>query len=424
MRKSPWLLAGLAALAVAGGAGILIAQTPKPLGLPPSPLSAPPAKAAPELGVPATAEPTEKIAEISSDNAEVPVPDPPDGTLLMDLEDDFTPDFATAVINVMTPVTVTDENGNFVSGLEPYEFQLLDDGVPQVITQDLAVHPISLVVAIQSTATARQILPAVKQVAPLFDSLVIGETGEMAVIAYDHRIQKMTNFTSDPNQIRAAFDKIKPGSRDGHLDDAAMEGILMLRNRGSQRKKILLLIGETRDTGSRVTPRDVLTMAEFNDIEIYSVNMSHWLNQFANQAEPNRPNPVPVEGRMALPMGNLETPTTVRQTNMGNYTPIFNEIFQAVKGLFVPNPMEVYTTYTGGREHGFVSLSGLEDSITQIGEEIHGQYLLSFTPSNRKGGYHELEVRVLTSPNLRVRARRGYWIAGPDNSAPRPGAPR
>ena len=407
--------AGLAALAVAGGAGVLIAQTPgqKPLTLP-SPLSAPPTRSGTQLGVPAEDTPTETVAEITSSDADLPVPEPEDGTLLMDLEDNFSPDFSTGVVNVLIPVTVTDQNGNLVSGLEPYEFQLLDDGVPQRITEDMAVHPISLVVAIQSTATARQILPAVKQVAPLFDTLVIGETGEMAVIAYDHRIQKMTNFTSDPNQIRAAFDKLKPGSRDGHLDDAAMEGILMLRNRGSHRKKILLLIGETRDTGSRVTPRDVLTMAEFNDVEIYSVNMSHWLNQFTTQAEPNRPNPVPVEGRMALPMGNLETPTTVRQTNMGNYMPIFNEIFQAVKGIFVPNPMEVYTTYTGGREHGFVSLSGLEKSITQIGEEIHGQYLLSFSPSNRRTGYHEVEVRVLTSPNLRVRARPGYWIAGPD----------
>src|ERR1700674_1881775 len=47
---------------------------------------------------------------------------------------------------VLAPVTVTDRNGEFVSGLMPSDFRLLDNGKPQKITEDAASHPISVVV--------------------------------------------------------------------------------------------------------------------------------------------------------------------------------------------------------------------------------------------------------------------------------------
>jgi hypothetical protein len=44
---------------------------------------------------------------------------------------------------------------------------------------------------------------------------------------------------------------------------------------------------------------------------------------------------------------------------------------------------------------------------------------LTFAPTSPEGGYHEIEVRVLTGPNLKVSARTGYWIAprGPSEPA-------
>ena len=117
----------------------------------------------------------------------------------------------------------------------------------------------------------------------------------------------------------------------------------------------------------------------------------------------------------------MRTGTTDAQTNMGNYTPIFKEIFTLVKGIFVPNSLEVYTKFTGGREQNFVSLAGLEEAVQQIGEEVHSQYLLTFAPTSAEGGYHEITVRVLTAPNLKVTARTGYWIAprGPGQAPPK-----
>ena len=51
---------------------------------------------------------------------------------------------------VTTPVTVTDRAGNIINGLGPKDFRLTDNGKLQKIDQDVAVYPISMVIAIRS----------------------------------------------------------------------------------------------------------------------------------------------------------------------------------------------------------------------------------------------------------------------------------
>ncbi|MEP7353527.1 MAG: VWA domain-containing protein [Acidobacteriota bacterium] len=320
--------------------------------------------------------------------------------------------FRQNVTFVSAPVAVLDSKGDFINGLTPIDFQLFDKGIPQEITLDVQAHPVSVVVAIQSTSTARQILPTIQKISGLLGDMVAGETGEVAIIGFTDRIMVHSGFTSDPKQIKEGLQKLKPGSTSSHLNDAAMEGVRMLKTRDKNRKRVLILVSETRDLGSAVKVRDVLTEAEFDNIVIYPVDMSHWLNQLTTQAAPNRPNPVPPEARGTLPMGTLQTGTTDAQMNMGNYTPAIREIFTAIKGIFIPNPLEVYSKFTGGREQNFAGYSGLEEAVLNIGRELHNQYILTYLPSNRKdGGYHEIEVRVPSIPNLKIRTRAGYWIA-------------
>ena len=347
--------------------------------------------------------------------AQAPAPPSPDSVKPEDLNVNIREQFNF----VLAPVSVVDAQHNFVNGLTVLDFQLYDNGVLQKITEDVSTRPISLVVVVQATSTARQILPTVQKSASLYGPLVAGENGEVAVIAFDHRIQTLTGFTSNQDEIKAAFDKIKPGSTNNHLNDALMEGVRMLKNRGKERKKIVLAISENRDQGSAVHVRDVLTEQEFADVVVYTVTMSHWINQLTAKAEPNRPNPIPPEARTPLPMGTIRTGTTDAQMNMGNYAPAIREIYTAIKGIFIPNALEVYTKETGGREHNFVSLGGLEEAVGQIGREIHSQYMLTYLPSNRnEGGYHEITVRVVR-PGVEVRTRGGYWIA-PNGPSPAP----
>jgi VWFA-related protein len=315
---------------------------------------------------------------------------------------------------VMAPVTVRDIKENIVNGLTPLDFELYDNGKRQKITEDAASHPVSMVVAVQSSANMDKVLPGIRKIGSMFSGLVLGENGEIAVLSFDHRVQTMTDFTSDPNSIVAAFKKLKVGSSPSHLNDAAMKGVDMLKKRDGARRRVLLLIGETRDNGSAMRVRDVLTEAEFRDIAVYAVEVSHMLTSLTSYPEPPRPSPIPPEAR-ALPAGVIGTQTTDAQgvvccsPSMGDWSPIFREIFTAVKAIFISNPQEVYTKFTGGREYSYKTQRGLEEAIANIGDEIHSQYLLTYLPDNpQDSGYHKIEVRILR-PGLKVSTRPGYW---------------
>jgi hypothetical protein len=128
-----------------------------------------------------------------------------------------------------------------------------------------------------------------------------------------------------------------------------------------------------------------------------------------------RPDPIP-PGARHVPAGGANTPTTNAQLTGSqgygmNFVPLFAEIFRDAKGIFVDNPVEVFTKYTGGREIGFLNQRSLENAVGEIGREIHNQYLISYTPDNKlEGGFHTIRVQVNGGP-YNVRTRPGYWLA-------------
>lgn len=315
-------------------------------------------------------------------------------------------------LNVLAPVTVLDKHGDFVPGLNVYDFRLFDNGKLQKISEDITNHPISMVVAIQANADVVQILPSIQRLAPVFESLVIGEEGEMAVVAFDHRIQTLAPFTNDAPVIDAAFKKLHPGSYTSALNDAAMQSINMLKSRDRSRRRILVLISENRDKGSSIKSREVMTAADFANVYIYAVDISQLLTALTGKAQPNRPSMYSLPpGATPLPLGQINTQTTESQMNMGNWIPALKDIFDAAKGIFVPDPLDIYTKYTGGRQFSFKSQKTLERDVAKLGDELHSQYLLAYSPNNQdEGGYHHIVVDI-DKPGLTVRTRDGYWIA-------------
>ncbi len=335
-----------------------------------------------------------------------------------------TPDqvFRATVNVVIAPVTVTDRDGNYVTGLEPHHFRLLDNGKPQDIKVDISFIPISLVVAVQANAAMEEMLPKVQKVGSVLQQLVVGEQGEVAVVAFDHRIQTLQDFTSDPDKIIQALSKLRPGSTSSRMIDAATHAIRMLSRRPSNRRRVLLLISETRDVGSEGRLRDAITDAQLHNVLIYTVNVPHVVTLFTSKPQPPRPDPFPPTAR-PLPPHVPPTPETVRGTigsegRSGNLIPLFVEIFRQAKAIFVSNPAEIFTKYTGGREYSFTTQRDLERVLGRIGEELHSQYIISYTPNNKmEGGFHEIEVQVLEGSTGRIRkdlkvlTRPGYWLA-------------
>ena len=321
------------------------------------------------------------------------------------------------VRRILVPVTVSTKSGKTVNNLQPSDFRVYDNGRPvESLSLDVAFHPVSIVVAVQANSDIEGILPKIQKTGSLLESIV-GESGEVALIAFDHRIRVLQEFTQDTGKITEAIKRIKPGSSSSMLNDTMLTAVQMLKNKPKDRRRIILAFTETRDKGSSARVREVLTETQFADVVIYTINISRALASWTKvtNTTPPRPPPIPAEaGHSGMVGGGATTPTTQMQNmGSGNALPGFVEIFKQVKGIFVDNPPELYTKWTGGREYSFASQSTLERAIAEMGEEIRSQYLLTYRAPD-DGGYHEIRVDVMgLGSDLQVRAKKGYYIGGP-----------
>ena len=312
---------------------------------------------------------------------------------------------------VIAPTTVVDRSGNYINGLTIDDFTLYDNGKRQKITADVAFEPLSLIVAVQCSSMLSDVLPKVQRIGTMLDDMVVGQSGEAAVMAFDHRVRVIQDFTTDAGKLQVAMKSINPGSSSSRMIDAVTDSVRMLAKRPDNRRRVLLLISEKRDKASEGRLREALTAAQFANVAIYSIDISHLVAQFTGKAAPMPPDPIPATAQH-MPGGAVQTPTTVdNQRNMGNAIPLFVEIFKGTKSLFVDDTLDVFTRYTGGKEYSFISQKSLEKAVTAVGEELHSQYLLSYNPDNlEEGGFHEIKVEV-NRPRLEVRTRPGYWVA-------------
>jgi VWFA-related protein len=319
----------------------------------------------------------------------------------------------TTVEVVQTPVLVFDRDGNYVDGLQPYQFHLFDNGKEQNISVDVTYQPISLVICLQANAHVDSILPQVKKIGGMIAPLLIGEQGEAAVIAFDSRIRLLQDFTSDSELITKAVKNLTAGSQANRMIDAVAEATRMLRKRPLSRRRIILYVGETRDISSETRLREALMDLQYANILFYPVDMSRLLTTLSAKPDPGRQDQLP-PAMHPMPSAVPATPTTVAQMygtgggGRAEFIPMMVEIFKDVKAIFKDNPVEAFTKGTGGTEYTFYRQKGLEEAIQRIGAELHSQYFVSYTPNNKEeGGFHTIEVTVGA---FKTHTRPGYWL--------------
>lgn len=320
--------------------------------------------------------------------------------------------FRSGATVVIAPTTVRDRNGEFVNGLQLQDFELYDNNRLQKINADVRDEPLSLVVAVQRSSNLTDFLPKLQQIGAQLNQLVAGQDGEIAVVGFDHRIETFQDFTKEGSKVSEAMHKMTPGSSQHAVIDAVNYSIRMLTHRPPDRRRVLLLIAEKRDRGSELRLREALEASQFANVSIYSLDISTVVAALTTEAMPPRPSPVPVAAEH-LPGGYANTPTLQDQntTFAGNYVPVFVDIFKAVKSIFVDDTLDVFTRFTGGREYSFIGEKSLNKAIEGISEELHSQYLLSYSPNDQsEGGFHDIKV-IVNRPNLEVRTRPGYWVA-------------
>ena len=89
------------------------------------------------------------------------------------------------------------------------------------------------------------------------------------------------------------------------------------------------------------------------------------------------------------------------------------EIYRAEKAGAGVDDLTILTAETGGRQFPFRKLRELEAGISAIGEELHTEYVLSYTPGLYDPGYHQIRVQT-DRTGVVVRSRPGYYVLESD----------
>ncbi len=298
--------------------------------------------------------------------------------------------FRATVPVVLVPVTVTDQRGRLVDGLGDDDFVVTDNGRRvnvRVESPDLSTAPLALIVAVQTNDLSAAALLKIRKIGSMVQPVITGERGAMALLTVDDRVTVSQEFTADPTEMTKAFGRLSASrSRSAVALDAAARAVELFRARPSGERRVLLLIGEAKDRGSTATLETVLEQLQRENIQVYSATYSATMTQFTTRAS-ERPRPSGAENDILAGLGEL--------VRLGKV-----------------NTAEALAAHTGGRKLTFATLHALEGIVTRVGEELHGQYLISF-PATGPEGFHGIGVTLRDSSKRTVVARQGYWFGSP-----------
>ena len=319
------------------------------------------------------------------------------------------------------PFTVKDSKGHIVPGLTYRDVQVFENGVAQhvsVFTTDPAALSVALVIDQSVTSdTMEKINDSLSALQGAFSPY-----DEVAVFTYNNGVKEQTTFTAAQSaRLGAVLEQSKGIGRDplmgltgplahdqvvnnmpidgvadsGHqpgsmsftvpkeyhtLNDAILMAAKELSTTDYHRQRILYVISDGKEYGSKAKQREVIRYLETNHIEV-------WATQVGDSA---------LKGMGFV--DRVHIPLTMRD-----------------------DILPKYTTATGGQFDSEFRPRGIEESFSHIAAEIRGQYAVGYytheSPYNES--YRTTEIRVF-KPGMTIIAPDGYYPSAADNARMRP----
>jgi Ca-activated chloride channel family protein len=256
-------------------------------------------------------------------------------------------------------VTVTDTDKRLVPDLTIDDFEVLDNGKPQVLTVfDNRPTPITITVMIDTSGSMTNILGFVKDGAEQFLIRLLPEDRAQVGEFSDKIKFHPGTFIDDRDRLIYLLKHELDFGYPTRLYDAVDESLTQLEPEPG--RKVVLVFTDGDDTASKTGLGKVMDRAREKDVMIYAVGL---VNEYFNGQQ--RVRSAPDRGLKKL------------------------------------------AEDTGG---GFFELKKTADlgaTFTRVAQELHSQYVLGFSPQTLDGKIHKLDVRVKKS-GMSARARKTY----------------
>jgi VWFA-related protein len=286
-------------------------------------------------------------------------------------KDETMPNFSMRVSSqlVTLDVGVLTKEGMFVPGLKKENFRVLEDGVPQNVTNfNQTQAPITAVMLVEFASNFYPFEYDAINASYVFAQTLKKEDW-IALISFDIRARILADFTQDKREIFEGIHSLQiPMSAETNLFDALFDTIDRLGT--VEGRKYIILIASGRDTFSKKTLDQILKKVKGSkDIAIYAISTGQALRNWAES-----------HGAMQYlcPITSFACSTEWAQAD---------------------NQMKSFAKMTGGRYYAPLFEGSFKDAFVDIGTTIRNQYSLAYHPTNaaQDGTYRKIKVELVAA---------------------------
>ena len=298
---------------------------------------------------------------------------------------------------VLVPTLVEQKSGEIIYGLKPSDFELDDNGVKQQIhvDEEMDTAPVSIVLAIETGRSAGLQFDRISRIASLLDLFLGDGKSDVAIVTFDSHAQLLQDFTTDASRVDDAIHRLEPGNGGAAIYDAAGFSLDMLADRAPERRRVLLLVSETRDHGSNeIKVDELIKKIGVSNTLVVSLAFNAARSEYSSEF--------------------------MEDIKHGDGGPGFNvlQLLVAAANATRKNVAKEIAVMSGGEYAPFSTERGFEERIVTISKHARNRYLLSFHPSSQVEGLHVLNVKLTRSLDARVVTRANYWASPASESSP------
>jgi Ca-activated chloride channel family protein len=263
---------------------------------------------------------------------------------------------------VVLHATVTDAAGKLITDIPKSAFTVYENGIGQPIKifrrEDV---PVSMGIVVDNSASMRE---KRSQVAAAAMALVKASNpeDEMFIVNFNEDAYLDQPFTGDNAKLSQALDRIDSKGNTAMFDALNMS-MNYLKDKGTQEKKVLLIITDGNDNTSATTLKQLVYKARQQEVLIYCIGLL-----------------------------SDDDPREAKKAAV------------ALKAL---------TTATGGLDYYPKSLDEINRITPEVAHEIRNQYILAYSPTDQSldGSFRRVDVVVNGFGHPTVRTRNGYYAS-------------
>jgi len=298
--------------------------------------------------------------------------------------DDLPPSITVDVSLVNILASVRDKHGGLIGNLGRDDFTVFEDGKPQTIkyfTKETDL-PLTIGLLIDVSASQRNLLDIEKQAAHQFFSQVLRKKDEAFLISFGEDSELLQDYTNSAKLLQAGLSQLQVNSGASGLGPGPVPTISQPRGtvlydavylaaseklRSEVGRKVIILITDGIDQGSKLRIEEAIEAAQKADAVIYSIDYAD--------------------------------PSAYGMFSFG----VSDFALQRMSGE------------TGGHVFKVDRHHSLEDVFKQLQDEMRSQYSIAYTSTNpqKDGSFRKLTVKV-ADKNLKVQVRKGYYAIKPE----------